>query len=90
MLDWGELIVDVERDLRGGTYACLRSLGLGFATQNYEAREGVVATPSSGVGNLGMQGHDTCQLSFPVREGRHVFLVIGYLMTIAYACVCVS
>ena len=24
MLDWGELIVDAERDLQGGTCACLR------------------------------------------------------------------
>ena len=24
VLDWGEIIVDAERDLRGGTYACLR------------------------------------------------------------------
>ena len=24
VLDWGELIVDAERDLRGGTWACLR------------------------------------------------------------------
>ena len=29
-------------------------------TQNYEARECAVATPSNGVGNLGMQGHDVC------------------------------
>ena len=35
-------------------------------TQNYEARECVIATPSSGVGNLGMQGHDACWLSLAV------------------------
>ena len=38
--------------------------GLGFATQDCEAREGVVAAPRSRGGNMGTQGHDVCQLSF--------------------------
>ena len=40
--------------------------------QNYEARECVVATPSSGVGNLGMQGHNVCWLSLVVVGWRYV------------------
>ena len=33
-------------------------------TQDCEASEGVVATPRSGRGNMGMRGHDACHLSF--------------------------
>ena len=40
-------------------------------TQNYEARECVVATPSHGVGMLGMQGHDACWLSLAVAGWRY-------------------
>ena len=32
--------------------------------QDHEAREGVVAAPRSGEGNIGTQGHDACHLSF--------------------------
>ena len=35
-------------------------------TQDYEASEGVVATPRSGGGNLGTQGRDAGHLSFLV------------------------
>ena len=71
VLNWGKLIVDAERDLRGGTCACLRKSGSGLAMQNYEAKECVVATPSSGVGNLGMQGQDACWLSLVVEGWRY-------------------
>ena len=32
--------------------------------QDYEAIKGVVATPRSGGGNMGMRRHDVCHLSF--------------------------
>ena len=35
-------------------------------TQDRAASEGVVATPTSGGGNLGMRGHDADHLSFPI------------------------
>ena len=35
-------------------------------TQDCVASEGVMATPRSGGGNLGMQGHDAGYLSFPI------------------------
>ena len=35
-------------------------------TKDHEVSEGVVATPRSGGGNMGMRGHDACQLSFPI------------------------
>ena len=34
--------------------------------QDRAASESVLATPRSGVGNLGMRGHDTDHLSFPI------------------------
>ena len=34
--------------------------------QDREASEGVVATPRSREGNLGMRGHDAGHLSFPI------------------------
>ena len=39
--------------------------------QNYEAREYVVATLSSGVGKLEMQGHNACLLSLAVAGWRY-------------------
>ena len=39
--------------------------------QNNEARECVVVTPSSGVGDLRMQGHDECWLSLAVAGWRY-------------------
>ena len=71
VLDWGELIVDAKRDLRGGTCACLRQPGSSFTTQNYKARVCFIATLSSGVGNLGMPGHDACWLSLAVARWRY-------------------
>ena len=41
--------------------------------QDHKASEGVVATPRSGEGNLGMRKHYACQLSFLIRGGRYVF-----------------
>ena len=34
--------------------------------QDREASEGVVTTLRSGEGDMGMQGHDACHLSFPI------------------------
>ena len=34
--------------------------------QDCEASKGVVATPRSGGGNMGMRGHNACHLSFPI------------------------
>ena len=53
--------------------------------QDREASEGVMAAPRSGGDKMGARGHDACQLFFPVWGGRYVFLVIGYLMTVARA-----
>ena len=39
----------------------------GFATQDCEASESVVAAPRSGGGNIGTRGHDACHLSFLIR-----------------------
>ena len=38
--------------------------GLGFATQDHEVSEGVVAAPMSGGGNMGARRHYSYQLSF--------------------------
>ena len=33
-------------------------------TQDHEAHEGVVVAPRNGGSNIGMRGHDACNLSF--------------------------
>ena len=40
--------------------------GLGFATQDREAREGAMAAPWNGGGNVGVRGHDAGRLSLLV------------------------
>ena len=40
--------------------------GLGFAMQDREASERVVATPRSRGGNMRTRGHDAFHLSFPI------------------------
>ena len=57
---------EVRWDLRGGTGVYHGYSGSGFVTQDRAASECVVATSRSGGGNLGMQGHDTGYLSFPI------------------------
>ena len=52
-------------------------------TQDCAASESTVATPRSGGGNLGTQGHDASYLSF-VRG-----LIFDTKIITAYACVCV-
>ena len=44
----------------------LGKTGSGFVMQDRATSGGVVATPKSGGGNLGMQGHDAGHLSFPI------------------------
>ena len=47
VVDWGGIIVDTYGTFEEGP-VCIGKLGSGFATQNREASESVVATPRSG------------------------------------------
>ena len=53
VVDWGGIVVDIDGTFEEGPACILDSRELGFATQDHEASESVVATLRSGGGNLG-------------------------------------
>ena len=53
VMDWGRIVVDIYGTFDEGPACILNSRELGFATQDREASESVVATLRSGGDNLG-------------------------------------
>ena len=64
VVDWGGIIVDTNETFEEGPTSILDIQESGFATQDREASESVVATPRSGGGNLGTRGHNVSHLSY--------------------------
>ena len=66
VVDWGELVIDVDGTSEEGLVRIMDSRDKVFAKQYREASEGVVAAPRSGGGKMGTRRHYACQLSFPI------------------------
>ena len=66
IVDWGELVVDADGTFEEGPVRIMDKPRAGFAWQDCEACEGVMATLRSRGGDMGARGHRMRQLSLLV------------------------